>query len=65
MNTLVNLLRERYSGFVFSLNRGGFLWELRCFEDHRERWCLRGKKIEIEKEIRYLLDEVRDPVPIT
>jgi hypothetical protein len=65
MNKLVNLLRERYSGCVFSLNRGEFLWELRCFEDNRERWCLRGKKFEIEKEIRYLLDPVRDSASST
>jgi hypothetical protein len=63
MTVLVNLLRERYSGFVFTLNRGVFLWELRCFEDHRERWCLRGRKTEIEREMRYLLDTARDPMP--
>ena len=62
MNKLVKRLRERYSEFVFSLNRGEFLWELRCFENHRERWCLRGKKLEIEREILFLLEAVGDHV---
>jgi hypothetical protein len=70
MNKLVDLLRERYSGFAFSIERRRIerrriLWELRCYENHRERWRLRGRKLEIEKEIRYLLDTVRDPLSCT
>jgi hypothetical protein len=65
MNVLVDQLRERYSAYVFSLNRGGLLWELRCYEDHWERWCLRGGKSEIEREIRYLLETAGDTASST
>jgi hypothetical protein len=62
MKPLVKRLREVYSGYVFTLNKGVLLWELRCFEDHRERWRLRGKKTEIEREMRYLLEGEMDAV---
>jgi hypothetical protein len=56
------MLRDRYSGFVFLLSRGKNRCELRCFENHRERWCLRGKRADIEREMRFLLDEAEDRV---
>jgi hypothetical protein len=62
MNVLLKLLRERYSEFAFTLKKGEVLWELGCFEGHRERWRLRGEKTEIEREMRYLLDAAKDPV---